>query len=87
MENERARLGATDATVERDQLLEGAPGLERCVIEAADHDVGHMGEAVRAQQVLGRVGRERCQWILALDPAVREVVGAAPAEHDRAVLG
>ena len=46
-----------------------------------------MLEAVGAQQVRGRGGRERRERILALDAALREVVGAAGAERDRPVLG
>ena len=44
-------------------------------------------EAVGAQEVLGRGGRERRERVLALDAAVGEVVRAAGAERDRAVLG
>ena len=52
--HERPRLGAAEAAVERDQLLERAALVELRVVEAADHDVGHVREAVGAQQVLRR---------------------------------
>ena len=50
------------------------------------HDVGDVREAVGAPQVVRRVRREVRQRVLALDPAVGEVVRAARAERDRAVL-
>ena len=50
-----------DAAVEGDQLLEGAALVELGVVEAADHDVGDVLEAVGAQQVLWRVRRERAR--------------------------
>ena len=87
VQDERARLEAADAAVERDQLLERAALVELGVVEAADHDVGDVLEAVGAQEVLRRGRRERRERVLALDAAVREVVGAAGAERDRAVLG
>ena len=58
VQEERSRLQAAEASVEADQLFEGAAFLELGVIEAADHDVGDVGEAVGAQQVYGR-GRRR----------------------------
>jgi hypothetical protein len=58
VEDERTRLQPADAAVEGDQLLEGAALVELGVVEAADHDVGDVLEAVGAQQVLGRGGRE-----------------------------
>ena len=69
VEDERARLEAADAAVEADQLLEGAALLEMGVVEAADHDVGDVLEAVGAQEVLGRGGRERRERVVALDAA------------------
>ena len=87
VEDERARLDAAEPAVEADQLLEGAALFELGVVEAPHHDVGDMLEAVGAQQVLRRGGRERRERVLALDAAVREVVRAAGAERDRPVLG
>ncbi len=87
VEDERARLEAAEPAVEADQLLEGAALFELGVVEAPHHDVGDMLEAVGAQQVLWRGGRERRERVLALDAAVREVVRAAGAERDRPVLG
>ena len=87
VQDERAGLQAADAAVEADQLLEGAALVELGVVEAADHDVGDVLEAVGAQQVLRRGRGERRERVLALDAALREVVGAAGAERDRAVLG
>ena len=78
---------AAEAAVEADQLLERAALVELGVVEAAHHDVADVLEAVGAQEVLGRGGRERGERVLALDAAVREVVGAAGAEGDRPVLG
>ena len=86
MEDERARLEPSDAAVERDQLLERAALLEIGVVEAPDHDVADMLEAVGPEQVLRRVRREQRERIRALDAALREVVGAVGAERDRAVL-
>src|SRR5829696_7733299 len=49
MQDERPRLKAAQPTVERDQLLEGTGVVELGVVEAADHDVGDMGKAIRAE--------------------------------------
>ena len=86
VQDERPGLRAAEAAVERDQLLERAALVEQRVVEAADHDVGHVREAVGAPQVLGRVRREARERVLALDAAVGEVVRAARAERDRPVL-
>ena len=56
VEDERPRLLSADASVERDQLLEGAALVEIRVVEAAHHDVGDVLEAVGAQEVRGAVG-------------------------------
>ena len=56
MQDERPGLSAADPPVERDQLLEGASLVELGVVEAADHDVGDVFEAVGAQQVCGAFG-------------------------------
>ena len=74
IEDERARLRPAQAAVEGDQLLERAAFLEVRVVEAADHDVGHVREAVRAQQVAGGARREGRQRVVALDAALGEVV-------------
>ena len=58
MEDERPGLRPADAAVEGDQLLEGAAGLERRVVEAADHDVRDVREAVGAEQVAGAFGEK-----------------------------
>ena len=87
VQDERPRLQAADASVEADQLLERAALVELGVVEAADHDVGDVLEAVGAQEVPRGGGRERRQRVLAVDAPVGEVVGAAGAEHDRPVLG
>ena len=76
VEDEGPRLVAAEAAVEGDQLLERAALVEVGVVEAADHDVGDVREAVGAQQVARRVRRERSERVLALDPAVGKVVGA-----------
>ena len=54
MQDERPRLGPAQSAVERDQLLERAALLELGVVEAVDHDVGDVLEAVGAQQVRRR---------------------------------
>ena len=82
MQDERPRLRAADAAVERDQLLERAAGLHPGVVEAADHDVGDVVESVRAEEMLRRIRREAGQRVVAVDRAVGEVAGAAAAEHD-----
>ena len=86
MQDERPGLRAAEAAVERDQLLKCAALLELRVIEAADHDVRHVLEAVGAEQMCGRVRGERRERILALDAAVGEVVSAAGIDRQRPVL-
>ena len=77
VEDERPRLRAAEPAVEADQLLERAALVERRVVEAADHDVGDVREAVGAQQVLRRaLGENGGERILALDAALVELVGA-----------
>ena len=71
MEDERPRLRAAEAAVEGDQLLERAALVELGVVEAADHDVGDVLEAVGAKQVLRRGRREGRQRVLALEPRRR----------------
>ena len=56
VEDERPGLEAADAAVEGDQLFEGAAFVEAGVVEAADHDVADVLEAVGAEEVLGGVG-------------------------------
>src|SRR5262245_37635673 len=85
IEQKRSRLRAADAAVERDEFLEGTAFVEVRVVEAADHDVGDVLEAVRAEQVLRGVRREVRERILAVDPAVGEVAGPLGPERDRAV--
>ena len=84
-EQERAGLRPAEPAVERDQLLERAALVQDRVVEAADHDVGDVREAVRPPQVAGGGGRERCERVLALDAPLVEVRGARRAEHDGAV--
>ena len=48
VQDESPRLGPSQPAVERDQLLERAALFEIRVVEAADHDVGHVGEPVRS---------------------------------------
>ena len=69
------------------KLLEGAALAELGVVEAADHDVGDVREAVGTQQVSGRSGGERRERVLPVDAALVEVVRAASAERDGPVLG
>jgi hypothetical protein len=86
VEDERPCLQAAHSAVERDQLLEGAALVEHRVVEAPDHDVGDVLEAVGARQVLRRRGRERGQRIVAVDAALGEVVRACRPEDHRAAL-
>ena len=51
-QDERARLEAAHATVERDQLLERATLVQLGVVEAVHEEVGRVREPVRAEQVL-----------------------------------
>src|SRR6185436_4949774 len=85
VQKKRPRLRSTDAAVEGDQLFEGAAFVELGVVEAPDHDVGHVLEPVRAQQVLRGVGREVRERILAFHSTVGEVVRPLPAERNRTV--
>ena len=59
--------GPAQPAVEGDQLLERAALLELGVVEAVDHDVRDVLEAVGPAQVIGRARRERRQRVLALD--------------------
>ncbi len=81
-----SRLRAAEPAVERDQLLEGAAFVHIRVVEAADHEVCDVREAVRTQQVVRRCGREVRQRVIALDPPVLEVVRSGSPERQRAVL-
>jgi hypothetical protein len=67
VKQKRPRLRSAEATVKRDQLLERAPLLELGVVEAVDHDVGDVLEAVGTQQMRPGVGRERRERILPFD--------------------
>ena len=87
MEDEGPCLRPAQPAVERDQLLEGTALLEIGVVEAPDHDVRHVREAVRPQEMTGRVRRERRQRILALHGSLGEVMRAGRAERDRAAFG
>ena len=87
VQDEGPRLRAAHAAVEGDQLLERAALVELLVVEAVHHDVGDVGEPVRAQQVGRGRGREARQRVLALHAALAQVVGAARAERHGAVLG
>ncbi len=77
--------GAAHAAVEGDQLLEGAALVELGVVEAVDHDVGDVGEAVGAREVLGGRRREGRERVLALHAPRGEVALAPRAEDDGAV--
>src|SRR4051812_50180712 len=50
VEDEGLRLRPAEAAVEGDELLERAGLVEHGVVEAADHDVGDVHEAVGAPQ-------------------------------------
>jgi hypothetical protein len=63
------------------------PFVEDRVVEAADHDVGDVGEAIGAQQVARRPRGEVAQRILALDAVLVEVTCPVRAKHNRAVFG
>jgi len=72
--------------VEGNQLFESAAFVEVRVVEAADHDVCDMGEAVCAQKVARCGRREGAEGVLSLDPAVGKVVGAPRPERDGAIV-
>src|SRR3954470_4832766 len=80
MQDEGARLRAAEPAVEADQLLERAALVERRVIEAADHDVRDVLEAVRAQQVADGGRGEVRERVLALHARSLEMAGAARTE-------
>src|SRR5580765_2260246 len=82
VEKKRSSLGTAEPPVEGDQLLERAAFFQSVVVETPDHDVGDVGKAVCAQQMLGSVPRERCQWIDSVDAARGEVVRSRRAEND-----
>src|SRR5215203_854817 len=86
-EDEWLRLRATESAVKRNQFFKRAPFVEHRVVEAPNHDVSDVWEAVGAKQVLRRVGCEDGERVLAFDPGFVEVVRSARTEHDRAVLG
>jgi hypothetical protein len=87
MQDERARLESTESAVEGDQLLESAALVEVWFVEAADHDVGDVREAVGSQQVAGGGRRERGERVVAFDAPIGEVVGAVRAERDGTMFG
>ena len=60
--------------------------FELGVVEAADHDVGDVLEAVGAKQVPGRGRREGSERIVAFDPPLVEVMLAPGADRDGAAL-
>src|SRR5262249_58323882 len=73
-EQEGRVWGPADPAVERDQLFERAAFVERGIIEAADHDIGHVLEAIGAEEMSRRVWREGRERVIAVDPAVGKVV-------------
>jgi hypothetical protein len=85
-ENEGPCLGAAQPAVEGDELLEGASLVELGVVEAPDHDVRDVREAVRSKQMHRSVGREDRKRVLALDAILAEIADAARAERQGAVL-
>ena len=87
MQDERPRLRAAEAAMEGDQLLERATLLELRVVEATDHDVRHVLETVRAQQMGRSIRGERRERIVALDATVNEVVSASGIDGQRTLLG
>ena len=70
VEDEQAVSGASDATVEGDELLERTALVELGVVEASDHDVAGVLEAVGARRMLRCVRREVRERVIALDPAL-----------------
>ena len=56
MRDERPRLKPADAAVEGDQLLEGTSFVEIGVVEAPDHDVADVLEAIGAEEMPRRMG-------------------------------
>jgi len=85
VEDERLRLRPSEPAVEGDELLEGAALVELRVVEAPDHDVGDVLEAVCAEEMVRGVRRERGERILADDTPVGQVAGALRAQRNRAV--
>ena len=85
VQDEGEALRPAHAAVRADQLLEGGDLAELRPEGAVDHQVGAVREAVGAPQVVGGVGAEGRQRVLALDPALVEEVDARRADRDRAV--
>ncbi len=84
VEDEREALRAPHAAVRADQLLEGGDFAELGPERAVQHQVGAVGEAVGAAQVLGGVGAEAGQRVLALEPILIEEPRPALADRERA---
>src|SRR6187200_726209 len=73
VENERPRLRSTQPAVEANELLERAALVQLWVVEAPDHDVGHVGETVRPSQMARGRGGERRERVFPFDTIVRQV--------------
>src|SRR5262249_18569479 len=82
IEKERPGLGSTDPAVERDQLLECAALVDLGVVEAADHDVRHVLEAVGAEQLRRRVRGGVRKRVLTVHAALGGAGRTLPAERD-----
>src|SRR6202012_5517986 len=70
---QRGRLRAAEPAVRSDQFLEGGDFRRLGPVGAVDHQVRAVGEAVGAPQVIGGVGAEGRERVLAGAPAESEV--------------
>ena len=86
VEEEGPGLRSPQAAVEGDQLLERAALLDHRVVEAVDHNVGDVGEAVDPAEVPRRAVREQGERVRTCDLPIREPAAAGRAEGNRPVL-
>ena len=83
IEEERPCLGPAKATMERNQLLEGASLIEMRVVKAPHHDVRDVRKPVGTAQMVRGVRGECGQWIVPLNAPVQQELSAAGSKHNR----
>src|ERR1044072_2965426 len=81
VEDEGEALRAAETAARAVQLLEGADLSELRPVGAVDHQVGAVRKAVAAAEMVGGVGPERLERVIALDPALVEA--ALPPRRPR----
>jgi len=85
MKDEWEALRPAEPTMRADELLECRHLVAVAPVGAVNDHIGTVNEAVRAAEVGGGVGAERCKGILSLDPVLIEIVDPGRAKRDRAV--